>query len=145
MGPLFGKMELKYAALLAGDFRDPELKELDRQSWREYLKQETPLSPGGQAFLGATLSLAAVWEWSMAAVLRDEINQMHPQEQGYTGVLCEIDGGLGRLPRELASLLPPGTIRFRTRVRDIRLDNADGGSLLLEDTATSTRRELGRR
>lgn len=143
MGPLFRKMEPKYAALLAGDFRDPELEELDRQSWREYLEQQTSLSPDGQAFLGATLSLAAVWEWSMAAILRDEISQMHPQGEGYTGVLCEIAGGLDRLPRELAARLPPDTIRFRTRVLDIRLDGAEGGSLLLEDTAAGTRRELG--
>jgi hypothetical protein len=99
MGPLFQRLRPKYAALLAGDFSDPELAALDRISWRSYLETRTGLSEDGRALIGASLSIAAVWEWSLAAILRDEIHQIHPRGQSWTGVLCEIAGGLDRLPR----------------------------------------------
>lgn len=140
MGPLFQRLRPKYAALLAGDFSDPELAALDRISWRSYLETRTGLSEDGRALIGASLSIAAVWEWSLAAILRDEIHQIHPGGQSWTGVLCEIAGGLDRLPTALAALLPDTTIRFHARVLDIRTGGS-GGTLLLEDTETGKHEE----
>lgn len=139
MDPLFLRLRPKYAALLAGDFSDPELAALDRITWRDYLVS-TPLSAAGRDLLGATLSLAAVWDWSMAAVLRDEIHQMHPNGAGHTGVLCEVAGGLDRLPLALAARLPDGTVRYHTRALDIRLSTA-GGTVLLEDMRSGRQEE----
>lgn len=135
MGPLFARLEPKFAALLAGDFADSELAALDRMSWREYL-ETTSLSPDGRTLLGAALTLAAVWDWSMATILRDEIHQMHPRGQGYNGVLCELKGGLDRLPRELAAQLPKLTITYNARVLDIRMSSARTGHVVFEHTRT---------
>lgn len=140
MGPLFERLRPKYAALLAGDFSDPELAALDRVSWRTYLEKETRLTPDGRTLLGASLSIAAVWDWSLAAIVRDEIHQMHPRGTGWTGVLCEIAGGLDRLPAALASHLPVGTIRFQARVLDVQVHGA-GGTVTFEDTRTGRKEE----
>lgn len=142
MGPLFTRLRPKYAALLAGNFSDPELAALDRMSWRQYL-ETTSLSPDARALLGAALTLAAVWDWSMAAILRDEIHQMHPRGQGYTGVLCELAGGLDRLPRQLADRLPEGTIRYNTRVLDIRPRGTGGGIVVLQNAQSGGSEETG--
>jgi len=141
MGPLFERLRPKYAALLAGDFRDPDLAALDRLSWRQYL-ETTRLTDDGRALLGAALSLAAVWDWSMATILRDEIHQMHPRGRGFTGAFCELAGGLDRFPLALAARLPRGTIHYSTRVLDIRLRGDQGGTLLLEDTGSDRREEM---
>lgn len=117
MGPLFQRLQPKFGKLLAGDFSDPDLAPLDQMSWHSYLAQE--LTKEGVALLGSMLTLAAVWQWSLAAILRDEIHQMHPGGTGWTGVFCEIAGGLDRLPSLLASRLPEGMVKYHRKVLDI--------------------------
>ncbi|MCH9647551.1 MAG: FAD-dependent oxidoreductase [Deltaproteobacteria bacterium] len=104
--------EERRAALLAGDFRDPFLEQLDRQSWYQHL-QSAGASEGALDLMGRVLGIAAVWDWSMAALLRDELNHLNPKFE-------EIIGGFDRLPTGLRDRLPPGVhIRFNQEVEDI--------------------------
>lgn len=135
MGPLFQRLQPKFGKLLAGDFSDPELAALDEISWHTYLEQKASLTPAGVDLLGSMLTLGAVWQWSLAAILRDEIHQMHPNGTGWTGVFCEIAGGLDRLPSLLASRLPKGMIQYNTKVLDIER-RASGGIVRVQSNPT---------
>lgn len=130
MTPLFDSLsDADVRALLAGDFSDPRLAALDDLTWRDYLRQGGHASEDAQEILGAWLGLRMPWQWSMAAILRDELNHT-------TDKLVEIAGGLDRLPTEMAKLLPEGTIRFNTRVEGIESRDGDGGIVHLRDTQT---------
>lgn len=99
-------------ALLAGDFSDPYLANLDRKSWFQHL-QRAGASEGALDLMGRVLGIAAVWDWSLAALLRDELNHLDPEFE-------EIIGGFDRLPNGLRDRLPPGVqIRFNQEVLDI--------------------------
>lgn len=130
MSPLFERLSSSdIRTLLAGDFSDARLRALDEISWHDYLQTEAQASEDARELLGAWLGLRMPWEWSMAAILRDELNHT-------TDKLVEIADGLDRLPTELALLLPSGVIRFGTRVEGIEARGHDGGVVSLRDVAT---------
>lgn len=130
MRPLFESLSPSdVRTLLAGDFSDPRLRALDQISWHEYLRDHLQASDDARELLGAWMGLRMPWEWSLAAILRDELNHT-------TDKLVEIAGGLDRLPTEMALLLPSGVIRFGTRVEGIEARGNDGGVVYLRDAAT---------
>lgn len=131
MGPLFESLSpTDVRALLAGDFSDPKLRELDQISWHDYLQQRASASEDARELLGAWLGLRMPWQWSMAAILRDELNHT-------TDRLVEIAGGLDRLPTEMAKLLRPGVIRFHAIVEGIEnREGGDGGVVHFRDAQT---------
>lgn len=100
MNPLFVELDRDLAlrrALVKGDFSDPRLKKLDEMSWESYLRVVCGASEHACDLMGRVLSLAVNWHWSLAAVLRDLLG-----ERGFKRLWC-IEGGMDRLPRELAS------------------------------------------
>jgi monoamine oxidase len=115
-----------------GRFRE-KLVRLDNTSWRRCL--ESKASTAGLNLVGECLSLKAVWEWSIAAVLRDEFTQ---PSKG----LCEIIDGLDRLPHNLAGILPAGTIRYNTEVMGITIRGTSGGDVSLLDRGSGKRETL---
>jgi monoamine oxidase len=130
MEPLFASLsEAQVRALLAGDFSEPRLRELDELSWHDYLRDHAGASDDAREVLGAWLGLRMPWQWSMAAILRDELNHT-------TDKLVEIAGGLDRLPVGMAAMLPPGVIRFRTVVDGIERRDEGGGVVHVRDLPT---------
>lgn len=130
MEPLFESLSpTQVRALLDGDFADPKLLELDRLSWLDYLRLRAGASLDARELLGAWLGLRMPWQWSMAAILRDELTHT-------TDKLVEIAGGLDRLPTKMAELLPPNVIRFHTRVEGLEVRGQDGGVVYVRDTQT---------
>ena len=129
MAPLFdflreAKLE---AALVAGDFSDSRLRALDTVSWRRHLEgliNNGRATRSGIELVSEVLTIAAIWDWSLAAILRDELHQ--PGER-----LRAIRGGMDRLPNELAENLPENTIRFKARVTDIEILGRHGGQVTL--------------
>jgi hypothetical protein len=76
MEPLFeGLSFTQRQALLAGDFSDPQLYALDQLSWLDYLRDRAGASPAALEIFGAWLGLRMPWQWSMAAILRDELGK----------------------------------------------------------------------
>lgn len=130
MSPLFESLSATdVRALLAGDFSDPRLHELDQISWHDYLQQRGRASEDARELLGAWLGLRMPWQWSMAAILRDELNHT-------TDKLLEIAGGMDRLPAEMAKLLPSDVLRFHSIIEGIECRGVDGGAVYLRDAQT---------
>lgn len=139
MEPIFEQLTVaEIQALLAGDFRLPKLRAFDTRTWCQVLEGQGA-SPAALELLGRGLSLKASWNWSFAAILRDELSQANPDNPGRNGILCEIKGGMDRLPLGLAARLKDGTLRFHTRVLAIQREGDRGGSVLIEDTRTGQR------
>lgn len=143
MAPLMATLTLPARRdLLSGAFVDnPLLQPLDRVSWHQYLRQSRQATPDGLALVGSVLSLRAVWDWSLAAILRDEIHMQDPDHPEQNGVLCEIRGGMDRLPQGLAARLPGDMIRYHQKVLDIQAWPGGGGVVLVEDTQTGEPQE----
>lgn len=136
MEPIFQELTLpEIQALVAGDFSSAKLRALDGRSWRQELERRGA-SPAALELLGTALSLKASWNWSLAAILRDELTQVDPDNPGRNGILCEIKNGMDRLPNGLAARLKDGTIRLHARVLAIQGERSHGGSVLIEDTRT---------
>jgi monoamine oxidase len=136
MEPVFRDLTLaEIQALVAGDFSLPKLRALDQKTWCQEL-QSRGASPAALELLGTALSLKASWNWSLAAILRDELTQVDPDNPGRNGILCEIKGGMDRLTSGLANRLKKGTIRLHARVLAIQRTGERGGSVLIEDTQT---------
>lgn len=139
MEPIFAQLTLaEIQALLAGDFRLPKLQAFDAKTWRRVL-EEQGASPAALELLGRGLSIKASWDWSFAAILRDELAQANPDNPGRNGIFCEIKEGMDRLTNGLANRLRSGTIRTHTRVLGIRRNGDRGGVVLVEDTRTGER------
>jgi monoamine oxidase len=111
-------------ALLAGDFRAPQLKAWDEQSWESHLRSRGP-SQHALDLMERVLSLAVVWHWSFAAVLRDELHQLDYKK------LWSIDGGMDRLPSELAIAATRAGVQLRAghRVEKITLAASGAGTV----------------
>jgi monoamine oxidase len=124
---LLGDFDL-LKALVNWDLSDSrfraKLVRWDNTNWENFLK--TRGSKAGLDLVGECLSLKANWEWSLAAILRDEFTQ---PSKG----LCEIIGGFDRFPQNLANGLPPGAIRYNTEVVGITVRGASGGEVMLKD------------
>lgn len=139
MEPIFRQLTLaEIQALLAGDFRLPELQAFDARTWLQVLEAQGA-SPAALELLGRGLSLKASWSWSFAAILRDELSQANPDNPGRNGIFCEIKEGMDRLSLGLAARLREGTIRFNARVLGVRREGDRGGLVLAMDTRTRER------
>ncbi|HKV09714.1 MAG TPA: NAD(P)/FAD-dependent oxidoreductase [Thermoanaerobaculia bacterium] len=136
MEPIFRQLTLaEIQALLAGDFRLPKLQAFDARTWLQVL-QAQGASPAALELLGRGLSLKASWNWSFAAILRDELAQANPDNPGRNGIFCEIKEGMDRLTDGLASRLRPGTIRLDSQILGIRRVGDQGGLVLVMNTRT---------
>jgi len=141
MAPVLRELNLaEIQALLAGDFSLPKLRELDARSWLQELGRRGA-SRSALELLGGALSLKASWDWSLAAILRDELAQADPNDRRRNGILCEIKGGMDRMTNGLAARLKPRTVRFGTRVLGIRRQGAQGGIVLIQDSPATVRTE----
>ncbi|HSF42788.1 MAG TPA: NAD(P)/FAD-dependent oxidoreductase [Thermoanaerobaculia bacterium] len=139
MEPIFAQLTVaEIQALLAGDFRLPKLQAFDARTWCQVLEAQGA-SPAALELLGRGLSLKASWNWSFAAILRDELSQANPDNPGRNGILCEIKDGMDRLTDGLANRLRAGTIRLYSRILGIRRNGDRGGVVLVEDTRTGER------
>lgn len=101
-------------ALLAGDFSEPILRAMDRISWHDYL-QLAGASDGARDLLGRVLGIAAVWDWSLAALQRDALHQQRATYQ-------EIVGGFDQLPQRVYEKLKQrraDIVAFNLEVRKI--------------------------
>jgi monoamine oxidase len=131
-------------ALVNWDLSNPTIRETllswDRKSWFDYLKNDAKASSEGLRLIGLALSLNQVWEWSLAAALRDELHQRENLHQQVT--VCEIVGGFDQLPEKLKDELPPNTIRFNTEVTGIENRGASGGAVHLRDVSSGKTERL---
>lgn len=140
MAPLFRwllERPERARALLAGDFRDPDLARLDTVSWRGYLAGLTPKpSDAAMELLRRVLGLGAIWDWSLAAILRNELGHLEPS-------FVEIAGGLDRLPWGLYRRLPSTVqVQFGQEVLDLAAGASGGGSVRVRDRETGRQREV---
>ena len=109
--------------LLAGNLCSRRLRALGRETWRTFLQRQVETRPGVE-LLGSTLALQALWTWSLAEIIRDELHKpvigdrRQPQ-------LFEIKAGFDALPTRIAELLPEGTVQLGRRVTAIRATGAD--------------------
>lgn len=103
--------------------------ELEQQSLGEYFERRLG-SDDARELIGATTGLEVWWEKAVSQFLRDEIVDTA------TG-LDEIEGGLDRLPNELADILGRHHIRFNTAVVSFEL--REDGVLLCTQPTDSTR------
>ncbi|MEZ4296914.1 MAG: NAD(P)/FAD-dependent oxidoreductase [Polyangiaceae bacterium] len=101
-------------ALIAGDFTVPRLRVLDAMTWHQYLLSRRP-SEHALDLVGRGLSLAAVWHWSLAAALRDELHQWK-----YKRLWCLKDG-MDELPARLAKAARDAGVDIRDGHRVQRL------------------------
>lgn len=100
MKPLLNQLDGDAAlrrALVHGDFEHPQVKRWDAMSLEDYLNSQSP-SAHALDLMARALSLGAMWHWSLAAELRDQLGQRHYDR------LWAIAGGMDRLPNELARL-----------------------------------------
>lgn len=141
MAPLMKQLEENYAllkALVNWDLSNPTIREIllswDRKSWLDYLRNDARASNEGLRLIGLALSLNQVWDWSLAAALRDELHQRENLHQNVT--VCEIVGGFDLLPEKLKDELPPNTIRFNKEVTGIENSGASGGAVYLRDVSS---------
>lgn len=139
MEPVFKQLTLaEIQALLAGDFCLPKLQAFDARTWLQVLEAQGA-SPAALELLGRGLSLKASWNWSFAAILRDELAQANPDNPGKNGIFCEIKDGMDRLSLGLADRLKDDTVRLHARVLAIQREGDQGGAVLVEDTRTGER------
>ncbi|HSN86899.1 MAG TPA: FAD-dependent oxidoreductase, partial [Thermoanaerobaculia bacterium] len=131
MEPIFKQLTLaEIQALLAGDFSRPKLRAFDAKTWLQVLK-EGGASEAALELLGRGLSLKASWDWSFAAILRDELAQA-----GSEGIFCEIKEGMDRLTNGLVKKLLPDTIQLDCRILGILREGNQGGTVLVKNTRT---------
>ncbi len=125
MTPLFERLQSDglVAELIAGNFSHSLLKTWDSMSWRQYLTNKA--SVAGLEFLGRVLTLKPNWDWSLAAILRNELHQPG-------NVLYEIAGGTERLITGMLERLQPGTVDFGRRAVDI-VPSRTGGTIRMKD------------
>ncbi|NER32076.1 MAG: hypothetical protein F6J89_31855, partial [Symploca sp. SIO1C4] len=109
-------------ALLDGSFiGNPKLVEFDNKSWHCYLKNETEASDDAIDMMGKALIIRGVWDWSLAAILRDELSHGESEEDRQ---LCAIEGGMDLLPKELEKLLDgKANIHYGHKVKSIDAKN----------------------
>jgi monoamine oxidase len=147
MTPLMRQLEENFnllKALVNWDLSNPTIRAIllswDRKSWLNYFRNDAGASDEGLRLIGLALSLNQVWDWSLAAILRDELHQRESLHQEVT--LCEIIGGFDLLPEKLKDELPPNTIRFNTEVTGIESRGVSGGTVSVTNISTGQTERL---
>jgi len=130
--PVFKDLdEEDLVALIKADFSRPKLPKLDKVSLESELQRQIACgraSTAGVALVGKAASLSAVSQWSLAALLRDELHQ------DGTARFLGLRGGMSRFPEALAAKLPSNVKVYReTQVIDITRNSSGGGHLVLRD------------
>ena len=136
MGPVMRSLTpARQRALLAGDFSDPVLRSMDQISWRDYLRS-AGASAGALDLLGRLLGIAAVWDWSLAALQRDGLHQ-----QGAT--YQEIGGGFDQLPWKLYEILKKENDKIVTFNQEVIAIDAVSRNVRIRDRESRHERNLG--
>lgn len=124
----------RQARLLAGDFSDPVLRAMDQISWNGYLKS-VGASAGALELLGRLLGIAAIWDWSLAALLRDGLHQQN-------ATYLEIGGGFDQLPWAVYEKLQERQPNIVTFGQEVRTINALRRRVKVRDRTSGHEREL---
>ena len=125
MAELFSELENRQLrwALVNGEFSIGRLRELDSCTWKEYLSRKA--SADGLELMGRCLTIKANWDWSLATILRNELNQPGT-------FLYSVRGGMSRLIDGLKEKLAPRTIFCGRKVIDIELGRSGHNRIVFE-------------
>lgn len=119
--------------LLAGDFSDPVLRAMDQRSWKDSLSQ-AGASPGALELLGRLLGIAAVWDWSLATLIRDGLHQQQ-------ATFAEIRGGFDQLPQRIYQSLKERQEDIVEFGQEVHAIDARGRTVKVRDRSSGRERD----